>query len=71
MKNKDPLTVTSMSLDGKVWGLVQAPLSHVKNLDGERLKFLQSQGLAWPSADIDKHMLRCVENQKIEQPYIP
>ncbi len=34
-----------------------------------RLRFCQSQGIALTDAQIDAHMLRCVENQKIPQPY--
>lgn len=52
-------------------GLLQDVKAKEDQINSLRLQFCQSQGIALTNDQIDAHMLRCVENQKIEQPYYP
>ena len=51
--------------------LLQEVKAKEDQINSLRLQFCQSQGIALTNDQIDAHMLRCVENQKIEQPYYP
>lgn len=51
--------------------LLQEVKAKEYQINSLRLQFCQSQGIALTNVQIDAHMLRCVENQKIEQPYYP